>query len=184
MAESGYGVPAYAYALNNPIKLVDSTGLDPFGGDALWEGMKAAENDPVQDSYIEEMQAGRAVGSIPTGVLFAITAGLGYAPSILLAMGSFSSRFSEIGSRCAASNPLTTYRFTNTVLSHAASRPYLTNQTVRWIVQGGTRTPDPQGVAGAWQYVIRGTLNGSAGRYILILHEQTQTVYHLQFQSL
>jgi RHS repeat-associated protein len=61
MAEDGMGVPTYAYALNNPVRYVDSDGLKP--GDAFRTGEAAAVDalNWVSDWFAPEVEWGGTI---------------------------------------------------------------------------------------------------------------------------
>src|SRR5262249_18406799 len=86
------------------------------------------------------------------------------------------------------------YTFTKTVQEELASRPYINTLTIQEIVSTGKGVPDPGGIPGALRYDVPGTLsrpgapvgspNATAtGTYELVIHPQTNVVYHMLFKS-
>ena len=79
----------------------------------------------------------------------------------------------------------TEFRLTRTVAGQVASRPYINLSSNTWnIINNGVRAPDPQGVQGAYQYILHGqTFRGSQGFYELIYRPSDGMIFHYVFKS-
>lgn len=76
------------------------------------------------------------------------------------------------------------YNLTRTVEGNLASRPYLNSPlTMGEIRATGRGVPDPGGIPGALRYDVPGSFNGSQGTYELVVHPDTNTVYHFLFRG-
>ena len=76
------------------------------------------------------------------------------------------------------------FNYTNTVLSHAANRPFTNSPlTIQQIMQSGPAALDPQGANGWLWWQVNGTFNGSNGVYELLYNPTTNTVGHIVFKS-
>jgi RHS repeat-associated protein len=87
-------------------------------------------------------------------------------------------------SSMAAKVDINTLKFTETVLSHADDRKYVNSVlTIQEIIKSTQPVRDPQGVEGALKWVYEGTMNGSIGRWELVIDTKTNTVLHYLFTS-
>jgi hypothetical protein len=76
------------------------------------------------------------------------------------------------------------YTLTQTVQNNLATRPYLNSPLlVQEIESTGLGVPDPGGIPGALRYDVPGAFNGSQGTYQLVIHPETNTIYHFLFKS-
>lgn len=62
-------------------------------------------------------------------------------------------------------------------------RSFIPTQAILMTIGGGTRSADPQGVAGVFQYVSEATYNGSKGTLTVLVDEKTGTILHTLFTS-
>ena len=62
-------------------------------------------------------------------------------------------------------------------------RSFIPGQAILAAIGSGLRTPDPQGVAGQFLYVLQASRGGSQGRLEVLVNESTGTILHVLFRS-
>lgn len=63
------------------------------------------------------------------------------------------------------------------------SRPFMRSpHLIEEIIATGKSIPDPGGVAGALRWDVKGSFRGSEGTWELVLHPETNVIYHFNFK--
>lgn len=63
------------------------------------------------------------------------------------------------------------------------SRPYMKSQlTIEEIMTAGKPIPDPGGIPGGLRWDVPGALRGSEGTWELVIHPETNVIYHFNFK--
>jgi len=191
------GINLYGYVENDPLNVVDPLGLS---GNGLLQSVGGQVRSFV-DSGIAAMATiptdiGRMTRDLATnpvqfwqssqpalaglGMTFpVVSAGTAAAPEI-----AASSRVVNIGD----------YTLTGTVANNLSRRPYINNLTIQEITATGRSVPDPGGIPGALRYDVPGTMSRAnvevgapnatiTGNYELVIHPETNVIYHMLFQS-
>ncbi|MBF6570934.1 MAG: RHS repeat-associated core domain-containing protein [Candidatus Binataceae bacterium] len=96
----------------------------------------------------------------------------------------------SVGEGASLTGATSEYTLTETVAKNLASRPYLNSRLlVQEIESTGLGVPDPGGIPGALRYDVPGTLSTittkgiSKGIYELVIHPDTNIIYHFLFTS-
>jgi len=64
------------------------------------------------------------------------------------------------------------------------ARPYMRSlQTIREIMAARKPIPDPFGTPGTFRWNVPGTFRGSDGMWELVVHPETNSIYHYQFKA-
>ncbi len=87
------------------------------------------------------------------------------------------------------------FTYTNTAAKHFTefvkkgpnagklSRPYMKSQlTIEEIMTAGKPIPDPGGIPGGLRWDVPGVLRGSEGTWELVIHPETNVIYHFNFK--
>jgi hypothetical protein len=185
-AYTGHSLPAYSYALNNPIRYWDANGACPMclilGGAAIvmmwnddtsWNGGGGAID-----------RLGPAAVALTPLVPPAMSA-LSWQAKLAIATGGQS--VLNRGNACMGRN--IDMNLSRTVGNQLLDRPYVnSNSLANWVFQNGTTIGDPQGVVGRTLTVANGSMStavgeSSLGQYEVLMNESSNTIEHFLFTS-
>ena len=172
------GINSYIYAGANPISVIDPSGLEGVGP---WTYPAGSPDALDYHRAMSGCYDAQAKAFLKWSIIIAATeiALLGPEdPAADAAVAEELALAEEEGATEAE------YTLTNTVENNAASRPYVNSPlTIQEIESTGQGVADPGGIPGALRYDVQGTFNGSQGTYQLVIHPETNTVYHFLFTS-
>jgi hypothetical protein len=162
----------HTYVLNDPVNSFDPYGLDWLDklsdfsaglGDVLSLGITRHIRRLIDVDDVVNCSTAYNAGEV-SGVLLHAAIGAGLA--------------------LEAAAVTSEYTLTQTVENNLATRPYLNSPLlVKEIESTGLGVPDPGGIPGALRYDVPGGFNKSEGIFQLVIHPETNTIYHFLFTS-
>jgi RHS repeat-associated protein len=193
---TGANFNRYWYGNNNPYKFIDPDGRFGHRTDIPWWdipskignwfpklidlsadaafGSYAAGEDALPDHYRE---AGEFILTVQSFALPEI--GMGASLGAKARVGIAAAR-DLVAAKVITAGEI---RLSKTAANSVASRPYVTEWSVRTTIQAGKRTTDPQGAAGRFMYTVEAKLNKTKGKFEVLVNEETNTVEHAVFKG-
>lgn len=163
-------------------------------GNWVMDALSIDESDAVYHSFRSNTILGLEVGSLIAGGYGAIKGMIGFSklariPAKIAKIGVKRVHNMEIALRVG------NFKYTNTAGSHITdlvkrgpfkgelSRPYMKSpHTVNEIMAAGKPIPDPGGIPGGLRWDVPGTFRGSEGTWELVLHPESEILYHFNFK--
>ena len=163
-------------------------------GDWMMDRLSVDQSDALYQSFRSKTTTGLEIGSLVTGGYGAVKGVIGF--SRLARMPVQIAKLSAKGSQ-SVKGVLKVGKFTysDTATKHLTelvkkgpnasrlSRPYMKSQlTINEIMAAGNPISDPGGIPGGLRWDIPGTFRGSVGTWELVLHPETEIIYHFNFK--
>ena len=152
------------------------------------------ESDTVYHSFRSTATTGLEIGSLIAGGYGAVKGVMAFNKLAKIPL-----KMARIGAKGmhGMENALTVgdFRYANTAGNHITdiikrgafkgelSRPYMKSPlTINEIMAAGKPIPDPGGIPGGLKWDIPGLLRGSEGTWELVIHPETNIIYHFNFK--
>ena len=165
-----------------------------FVGSRVMGMLAVDESNTAYQSFRSKTTMGLEIGSLVAGGYGAVKGVIGF--SKLARMPAKMARIGAKGMH-GMENALRVgnFKYTNTAGSHITdlvkrgpfkgelSRPYMKSpHTVNEIMAAGKPIPDPGGIPGGLRWDVPGTFRGSEGTWELVLHPESEIIYHFNFK--